>query len=118
MYHFSLPSSFDPPTGTPFYLVLSDWLEAVSAFRESYYQLNHALVSYKTGGEPSSRFIGQYAISHVSDLLATMYHELEVLLAELERPSNLSILMNHTTRLRLLTNRATVITGLVIQSSC
>lgn len=117
MTYFSLPLSSAQSVSAPRHLVLDNWLKAITTFQESYCKLNQ-YVPNEPVGMLSSRFIGQCSTSQVSQLVAKMRDELETILAEMDTPLSLSSLNNHTARLTLLTNQASVIISLLTHSSC
>lgn len=117
MSYFSLPLSSARSVAGPRHLVIGNWLQAITIFQASYQQLNQ-YVPNEPNGLPSSRFVGQCSTSQVSQLIAKMGDELATILAEMDTPLSLSSLNNHTARLTLLTNQASVILGLLTHSSC
>ena len=117
MSYFSLPLLSAQSVATPRHIVLDNWIKAITTFQKSYYQLSQYVPCEPTDSQ-LNRFIGQCSTSQVSHLVAKMRDELETLVAEMDTPLSLSSLNNHTARLTLLTNQASVIIGLLSHSSC
>lgn len=117
MSYFSLSLSPARSTTTPRHIVLDNWMKAVTTFQENYHQLNQ-YVPCEPARRHSNRFIGQCSTSQISQLVDKMNAELETLVTEMNSPLSLPRLKNHTARLTLLTNQASVIINLLTQSSC
>ena len=101
---FLRPLATPQPVAAPFSIVFRDWLESIDAFSNSY----HQLYQHASRHQPSEQLT--IPSTQVAQLLNIMCQELRDLAVDFDQCSKKSILLAHTTRLKLLTNQATAIT--------